>query len=148
MAAGGSQGGTGLKCSFLGAAVPFYQSVAVRMSNTFTSFQDSCMHHTSQCQCQSPLLHSREAWMSLPWVACCFQSSPPRTEGDVFHRRLFCSIFFCHCNDRKQPQKPSAELAADLGTVMVGALQPQAFTYKTHFHSGRHWSKTPQIFHV
>lgn len=39
MVAVGSQGGTGLKRSFLGAAVPFYQSVAVRMSNTFTSFQ-------------------------------------------------------------------------------------------------------------
>lgn len=51
------------------------------------------MHHTSQCECQSPLLCSREAWMSLPGVACCCQSSPPRTEGDVFHRRLFCSKF-------------------------------------------------------
>lgn len=93
MVAVGSQGGTGLKHSFLGAAVPFYQSVAVRMSNTFTSFQGSCMHHTSQCECQSPVLCNREAWMSLPGVACCCQSSPPRTEGDVFHRRLFCSKF-------------------------------------------------------
>lgn len=67
----------------------------------------------------------------------------------MFHRRLFCSNFFCHCNDRKQPQKPSAELAADPGTVMVGALQLQAFTYKTHFHrledTGQ---KTPEILHV
>lgn len=70
----------------------------------------------------------------LAWGALLLSelSSPHR--GGCVSQKVVLFKVFCHCNDRKQPQKPSAELAVDPGTVMDGALQPQAFTYKMYFH--------------